>query len=81
MENNYFVNILTVLFFVFAVAVFGYVSYEIFSMIDGFFVPFILTCLFGSLLLIILSIPCSIAIASIASTLSYFLERKEKQTL
>lgn len=78
MENNYFVNIMTVLFFVFAMAVFGYVSYEIFSMFDGFFVPFILTCLFGSLLLIILSVPCSIAIAIITLTLSYFLEPKEK---
>lgn len=51
MENNYFVNILTILFVGFAVAVFGYIAYELFNMIDGFFVPLMLTFFFGGLLL------------------------------
>lgn len=78
MENNYFVNILTILFVGFAVAVFGYIAYELFNMIDGFFVPLMLTFFFGGLLFLILSVPCSIAITAIASVVSHFLERKEK---
>lgn len=78
MENNYFVTILTILFFGFAVAVFGYVAYEFFNMIDGFFVPFMLTLCFGGLLFLILSVPFSIAITTVAAIVSHFLERKEK---
>lgn len=78
MENNYFVNILIILFVGLAVAVFGYVTYELFNVIDGFFVPLMLTFFFGGLLFLLLSVPCSIAITAISSVASHFLERKEK---